>query len=121
MTKNRFQQLKRYFRISEPLHHPPVRGHWFDKLEPLSSDLQHRYQQYCTPATEVAVDEMMVRFVGRSVHTVRIPNKPIPDGFKILALCKHGYTYSFMYTSRVDQFSGHRYSLQNALPNPEDG
>lgn len=64
---------------------------------------------------------MMVRFVGRSVHTVRMSSKPIPEGFKILALCGHGYTYSFMYTSRVDQFSGPRYNLPQALPNPEEG
>jgi len=62
------------------------------------------------------VDEMMVRFVGRSVHTVRMPNKPIPEGFKVLALCEHGYTFSFIYTSRVDQFS----TLQHDLPNLED-
>ena len=63
----------------------------------------------------------MVRFVGRSVHTVRMSSKPIPEGFKILALCEHGYTYSFMYTSRVDQFSGPRHNLPQALPNPEEG
>lgn len=36
-----------------------------------------------------------------------MPNKPIPEGYKILALCEHGYTYAFMYTSRVAQFGGH--------------
>jgi len=50
-----------------------------------------------------------------------MPNKPIPQAFKILALCEHGYTYSFMYTSQVDQFFGPRHNLPNALPNPEDG
>ena len=48
----------------------------------------------------------MIRFIGRSVHTVRLPNKPIQEGYKVFALCEHGYTFSFMYTSRVEQFSG---------------
>ncbi|PWW72382.1 hypothetical protein C7212DRAFT_228114, partial [Tuber magnatum] len=62
-------------------------------------------QRYCTPATHVSIDEMMIRFIGRSVHTVRLPNKPIPEGYKVFALCEHGYTYSFMYTSQINQFS----------------
>ena len=47
----------------------------------------------------------MVRFTGRSVHTVMIRAKPIPQGFKMLALCERGYTYAFMFTSRVDNIS----------------
>ena len=53
----------------------------------------------------------MIRFIGRSVHTVRLPNKPIPEGYKVFALCEHGYTFSFMYTSRVEQFSGQELDL----------
>ena len=43
----------------------------------------------------------MIRFSGRSIHTVRIKNKPTPEGFKILSLCDAGYTYTFLPTSRV--------------------
>jgi len=59
---------------------------------------------------------MIVQFVGRSVHTVRMSNKPIPEWFKVLGLCEHRYTYSFIYTSQVDQLSGVVHNLQN----PED-
>ena len=44
---------------------------------------------------------MIVRFSGRSAHTFRIKNKPTPEGYKILSLCESGYTYTFMFTSRV--------------------
>jgi hypothetical protein len=43
----------------------------------------------------------MVKFKGRSGHTVRIPSKPISVGFKALALCDAGYTFSWLYTSRL--------------------
>lgn len=101
----RFEQLKRYFHVSLPVENLPGRL-WYQKVEPLSSTLQRRFQRYCTPATEVSIDEMMIRFIGQSAHTVRLPNKPIPEGYKVFALCEHGYTFSFMYTSRVEQFSG---------------
>ncbi|CAG8464092.1 18444_t:CDS:2 [Dentiscutata erythropus] len=38
----------------------------------------------------MSIDEMIARFLGRSIHTVRIKNKPIPEGYKILSLCDAG-------------------------------
>ncbi|CAG8651651.1 19077_t:CDS:2 [Dentiscutata erythropus] len=35
------------------------------------------------------------------MHTVRIKNKPTPEGYKILSLCDAGYTYAFIFTSRI--------------------
>jgi hypothetical protein len=55
----------------------------------------------CIPSSNVSIDEMIVRFSGRSVHTVRIKNKPTPEGYKILSLCDAGYTYAFFFTSRI--------------------
>jgi hypothetical protein len=55
----------------------------------------------CIPLSNVLIDEMIARFSGRSVHTVRIKNKPIPEGYKILSLCDAKYTYAFFFTSRI--------------------
>jgi len=44
---------------------------------------------------------MIARFSGRSAHTVRIKNKPTPEGYKILSLCDSGYTFTFIFTSRI--------------------
>jgi len=41
----------------------------------------------------------MVLFKGRSFHTIKMPNKPIDQGYKIYALCEKGYTYSFLFYS----------------------
>jgi hypothetical protein len=92
MGQTRFEEIKRWFHLSPP--QTLARRRFFDKLEPLSSHLQERFQQFVIPATEVSIDEMMVRFTGRSHHTLRMPNKPIPEGYKIFALCEHGYAYS---------------------------
>jgi hypothetical protein len=55
----------------------------------------------CIPSSNVSIDEMIARFSGRSVHTVRIKNKLTPEGYKILSLCDAGYTYAFFFTSRI--------------------
>jgi len=44
---------------------------------------------------------MIARFSGRSTHTYRIKNKPTLEGYKILSLCDFGYTYAFIFLSRI--------------------
>lgn len=98
MTLNRYEQLKRYFHVSDPQVTLDVKD-WYQKVEPLASTLQQQFQQYYLPSTKVAIDEMVVRFCGRSQHTLKIRKKPIKQGYKIFALCDHGYTYAFLWYS----------------------
>src|SRR5437588_8255997 len=70
---------------------------WYEKLNPLAAVLQERFRSYYLPATKVVIDEMVVRFCGRSHHTLKIRNKPIKEGYKIFTLCDHGYTYGFLW------------------------
>ena len=99
MSLVRFEQLKRFFHASSP---DKPDDHWFSKIGPLTTKLATDFTKYYIPATNVSVDEMIVRFSGRSAHTVRMKGKPTPEGYKILALCQAGYTYSFLYTSRIN-------------------
>lgn len=100
MSMKRFQQIKRFLHISEPYadNRP-----YYAKVEPLLSHICNISKKLYMPSTNISVDEMMVRFSGRSTHTIRIKNKPTPEGYKIFALCDHGYTYTFLPTSRVYQ------------------
>jgi hypothetical protein len=86
MTFFRFQQIKRYFHVS-----PPITTQWYMKLEPLSSLLRTKFQAYVVLGQNVSFDEMIVPFAGRSKHTLKMKNKPVKEGFKIWALCDHGY------------------------------
>jgi Transposase IS4 len=58
-------------------------------------------QKYYIPDENISVDEMIVRFSGRSAHTVRMKSKPTPEGYKIYALCDRGYTCTFLPTSQI--------------------
>lgn len=113
MTQLRFGQLKRYFHIAPVTNsntHLP-RYQWASKLQPLATNLQQKFQTYFTPATNISIDEMIVRFTRRSSHTIMMRAKPIPQGYKMLALCQRGYTYAFMFTSRIASFT----NLNNLL------
>ena len=43
---------------------------------------------------------MMVPFSGHSLHTLKMPHKPIKEGFKLWALCDKGYLWDFMFYSQ---------------------
>lgn len=98
MTLVRYQQIKRFLHISQPGRQVDM---YFDKLEPLLSHIRTISKKLYTPSSNVSIDEMIIRFSGRSAHTVRMKNKPTPEGFKILSLCEAGYTYTFLPTSRI--------------------
>lgn len=98
MEKIRYEQIKRYLHVSAP---DATIVNYFDKLEPLLSHIRDVSKKLYTPATNVSVNEMTIRFSGQSEHAVRTKNKPTPDGFKIYALCDSGYTYTFLPTSQI--------------------
>src|SRR5436853_3218328 len=74
---------------------------WYSKLDPLATHIQTVSQSICIPSSNVSIDEMIARFSGKSAHTVKIKNKPTPEGYKILSLCDASYTYTFIFTSRI--------------------
>ena len=45
-------------------------------------------------------------FTGRSTHTVHVPSKPVPCGYKDLEICNNGHTLDWMYSPRADPFAG---------------
>lgn len=61
--------------------------------------MQEACQKYYLPLSHTTVDEMMIRFGGRSRHTTRMPNKPITEGYKVFAICDHGYTLNWRFHS----------------------
>jgi hypothetical protein len=102
----RFEQLKRFLHISNPNTDKqngfdlPNNEIWWYKLEPLASSLQSSFQRYYSPSSEVSIDELIVRFFGRSLHTYKMPNKPIKQGYKIYGIADHGYIYNFLWSSK---------------------
>jgi hypothetical protein len=84
-----------------PINEPLSDDQWFMKLSPLFEHLRMKFKEFCIPSQNVSVNEMMEAFTGRSKHTLRMPNKPIGEGFKSWALCDRGYTWHFLFHSRI--------------------
>src|SRR5450432_3619450 len=80
MTHYLFCQIKRYFHISAPTNEPQP---WYMKLFPLFEHLRKLFKLFGIPSQNVSIDEMMVMCTGRSLHTVKMPNKPIGEGYKL--------------------------------------
>jgi hypothetical protein len=100
LSCKRYTKIKRYLHVSDPAETYSDKD-WYKKVEPLNSNIRQRSQALAVPATNTAVDEMMARFFGRSKDTVRMPAKPIKEGYKIFALCQAGYTYNWLFHSRT--------------------
>ena len=77
MSLKRFQQIKRYFHVAALPKEGEEEPLWWMKVEPLASFIRSKCQELLVPSTQVAIDEMMVQFSGRSCHTVKMPNKPM--------------------------------------------
>jgi Transposase IS4 len=54
-------------------------------------------QELWIPGRDLAVDEIMERFTGRSSDIVTIPSKPIPTGYKVWAVAQLGYILNVIY------------------------
>jgi hypothetical protein len=85
MPMRRWEQIKRFIHASPIVEEIP-QERWFEKMQPLADQVQSNFQRWVILATDVDIDEMMVKFKGRSKDTIRMRDKPIKEGYKVFAL-----------------------------------
>ena len=95
MTFDRFQLLHRHLRLFNPFSLAKEAAKAglakvFAAVDEWSRHLQYASTEFLKPGMNIAVDECMIRYTGRSYQTTRVPNKPIPVGFKIWATAQKG-------------------------------
>ena len=92
MGRNRWEQIHRFlsFNIQTVTDTETPGAPWFNKIEPLYSTIRNNCRSAITPSSWIAIDEAMVPATGRSNHLVKLPGKPIPEGFKAWLLGSHG-------------------------------
>ena len=103
MSFYRFQQIKRYLHVSPVSDLPsciPI-SQWYLKLASLFGILCMQFKAYVVIRQNVSFDEMIIPFTGRSRYTIKIKNKPVSEGFKVWVLCCRGYTWDFLFYSRM--------------------
>ena len=57
--------------------------------------------RFYTPSSKVSINELIVQCFSRSIHTYKMPNKPIQQGYKIYTIADYGYIYSFQWSSKA--------------------
>jgi len=106
MSQHRWKQINRYFHIWDPaldqhcVQLDKVRPH--EKVNPLWKLLSPSFQRYWKPGRDVAIDECIEGFTGRTSDIVNIPTKPTPIGFKIWVLADNGYVLDLLWHVRGD-------------------
>jgi hypothetical protein len=72
---------------------------WWHKVEPLVGRFRQACTQYYKPSDSVSIDESMICCFGCSLHTFKMPNKPISQGYKLYALADYGYVWYWIWAS----------------------
>ena len=106
ITRDRFRHISRYLHFVENATLTPRRSPGYDRLEkvrPVIDHLSSRFSDLYDPHREVAVDEAMIKFTGRSTLKQFMPMKPVKRGIKVWALADshNGYFHKFqVYTGK---------------------
>jgi len=93
-SRDRFKQLLRFFRVAAPDEDAPARDPQ-PHVRELAAKLNASFAAYSSPSQDLALDEAMVAYKGRSPIKQYIPSKPHKWGYKIWCLSSEDYLLHF--------------------------
>ena len=117
ITRDRFRDITRYLHFVDNATLTPRGSPGHDRLgkvRPVIDHLSSRFSDLYEPHQEVAVDEAMIKFTGRSTLEQYMPMKPVKRGINVWALADshNGYFHKFqLYTGKEsggEKQLGHR-------------
>ena len=107
ITRDRFLEISRYLHFVDNDTLPQRDSPSYDRLgkvRPLINHFSEKFKSVYLPHKEVAIDEAMIKFTGRSSLKQYMPMKPIKRGIKVWVLgdSSNGYFCNFqVYTGKV--------------------
>ncbi len=103
MSLTRYKQIHRYFTLRDRTTASREDHETFAwQVEPIGAIIKQNCKDNWQPSFHLAVDEAMLAYRGRSSHKVKLPNKPIKEGYKVWILGDAGYVYDWLWHSRLD-------------------
>ena len=108
ITRDRFLEISRYLHFVDNDTLQPRGSDGYDnlgKVRPLLTHFADKFAGLYQPNKEVAVDEAMIKFTGRSSLKQYMPMKPVKRGIKVWVLgdSHNGYFSRFqVYTGKKD-------------------
>ena len=107
ISRDRYKDISRYLHFVDNQTLTP-RGspnyNRLGKVRPFLSYLTERFKTIYNPSREVAVDEAMIKFQGRTSLKQYMPMKPIKRGIKVWVLADS----SNGYFSRLEVYTGRK-------------
>jgi len=105
ISRERFKEISRYLHFADnaTLSQPGAPSYdRLGKVRPLIDHLSSQFLSVYSPGENLAVDEAMIKFQGRSSLKQYMPMKPIKRGIKVWVLADdHGYFSKFqIYTGK---------------------
>ena len=103
MTANRFMQILRFLKVSDP-EEPPDLGKgedYWKKVEPVVRCFRDGARRHYKLGSNISIDEFLIKFKGRSKHTMNIAAKAGGKGFKLYGISNSDYLINFLFTSKV--------------------
>ena len=98
----RFQQIKRYFKMSNLNNESNFYdSDWWKKLKFLATDFQKISQKLYVSRSQVSINEQLILFKKRLRHILKLIAKEIDKSFKIYSLCERNYSFAFLFVSKV--------------------
>lgn len=103
MSRNKFQEIKRYFHLSDNSCLNP--NDKLAKLRPFLDIFQRNLLQFGVFETDLSLDEQMVPYYGKHGCKIYMKGKPVKFGFKIWVLASSGgFPFKFeVYTGKKDK------------------
>jgi hypothetical protein len=98
LSKNRFEQITKYIHYRDRGPEAIIGEDWWKKLGSVLPNLRAKCARYWIPGSNLTVDEIMLKFEGRTSQKVTIPGKPTSQGLKDFALANDGYVLSWVAT-----------------------
>ena len=86
MARDRYEQIQRFLKFCDPHTEPEDlaggKDYW-KKLNPLMDDFLDACKKYLILGNNVSVDEQVLKFKGRTKHTMILRGKKARKGFKV--------------------------------------
>ena len=103
ISRDRFRDIRRYLHFTDNTTLPTPGTPGSDRLakvRPLFNKINERCSAAYNLGREVAVDEAMIKFQGRSALKQYLPNKPVKRGIKVWVLADGYFHMLQVYTGR---------------------
>jgi len=90
----RWEQIHRYLTFRDEILEPKEEKEIFAwKVEPIASIVKQNCKDLWSPSSHLSIDEAMIAYRGRTLDKVKLPKKPIKEGYKVWVLGDGGYVY----------------------------